>query len=188
MSYQFKLAGKRKLGYEPNQVNEFLDFAKEQFANLESELIDAKSLRNTRFRLVKNGYSISAVDAAMEKLEDVFATRELERSAANDGIHTFENHLQEGMELISNRVKRKKGRRFKRRFYLYRGYNRRQVDSFCAEVAAHLELKKELAVRAVRLTTFRTQRGGYAEYQVDAFIEKLVEVLQREDILKTFDS
>jgi DivIVA domain-containing protein len=43
-------------------------------------------------------------------------------------------------------------------------------------------------VKQVRLIAFKTQRGGYAEYQVDAFIEKVVEVLQRESILEKANS
>ncbi|MEI8231451.1 MAG: DivIVA domain-containing protein [Actinomycetes bacterium] len=184
MSYQFSRVGKSKRGYEIEQVNEFLIFAKDQFANPEGELLTAESVRATRFKLEKNGYSISAVDAAMEKLEDVFAGRELERTIQVIGVQEFKDLLKLGQELLANRVAKKSRRRFKRRSFPYRGYNRRQVDNFCLEVATHLNQSTELTVKQVRLVAFKTQRGGYAEYQVDAFIAKLVEVLQRESILE----
>lgn len=184
MSYEFARAGKRKRGYDPEQVNEFLVFAREQFSNPESQILSAESIRLVRFKLIKNGYSISAVDAAMEKLEDVFAGRELERTMRVVGPNEFKTLLTEGKELLLNRLAKSKRRKFKRRGFPYRGYNRRQVNKFCSLVATHLANDTELTVKQVRLIAFKTQRGGYAEYQVDAFIEKVVEVLQRESILE----
>ena len=90
----------------------------------------------------------------------------------------------EGKELLLNRLANRRRRKFKRRGFPYRGYNRRQVDKFCSLVATHLANDTELTVKQVRLIAFKTQRGGYAEYQVDVFIEKVVEVLQRESILE----
>jgi len=183
VSYEFNRAGVKKLGYNPEQVNTFLEFAKTQYANPDGEHISAASIRITRFRLVKNGYSISAVDSAMEKLEDVFAARELERTLHKIGLADFKAELFAGQELLANRIARKPKKRFRRRAFLYRGYSLKQVDEFCSQVETHIDQSTALTVKAVRLIAFRTQRGGYAEYQVDAFIEKLVEVLQRESIL-----
>ncbi len=188
MSYEFSRAGKRKRGYDLAQVNEFLVFAREQFSNPESTILSAESIRSVRFKLVKDGYSISAVDAAMEKLEDVFAARELERSIRVVGLEEFNTLFAEGKELLLNRLANRKRKKFKRRGFPYRGYNRRQVEKFCSLVATHLSNDTELTVKQVRLIAFKTQRGGYAEYQVDAFIEKVVEVLQRESILEKANS
>jgi DivIVA domain-containing protein len=184
VSYEFNRSGKGKRGYEPEQVNQFLSFAKEQFSNPFSALLTAEAVRATRFKLVKNGYSISAVDAAMEKLEDVFAERELEQTVKVIGVERFISFFDEVKILLTNRLAKRSGRRFKRRGFPYKGYNRKQVDKFCSIVATHLSQSTELTVKEVRLIAFKTQRGGYAEYQVDAFIEKVVEVLQRENILK----
>lgn len=184
MSYEFNRSGKRRRGYDTEQVNGFLAFAREQFANPSDSLLTAESVRTTRFKLVRNGYSISAVDAAMEKLEDVFASRELEKTIEVIGLHAFKELLINGQELLANRVGKGFRRKFKRRSLPYRGYNRKQVDRFCKEVSRHLKQSEDLSVRQVRLVTFKTQRGGYAEYQVDAFIEKVIEVLQRESILE----
>lgn len=188
MSYEFSRAGKRKLGYDPTQVNEFLVFAREQFSNPENDILSAEAIRLVRFKLVKDGYSISAVDAAMEKLEDVFAARELERSIRAVGIVEFKALFDSGRDLLQNRVAGKRRKKFKHRGFPYRGYNRRQVDKFCSLVATHLSNDTELTVKQVRLVSFKTQRGGYAEYQVDAFIEKVVEVLQRESIIEKANS
>jgi len=182
VSFAFSKSGS-KLGYVPSQVDAFLASAREQFLNPQSQSIDAATVRSARFELMKDGYSISAVDAAMEKLEDVFAERELDRSLALVGRAEFTALLDEGMELLRARAARVRGKRFSRRSWPNRGYNCKQVDAFCSRISTHLNEGAELSVREVRLAVFKTQRSGYAEYQVDAFIEKLVEVLQRENIL-----
>jgi len=188
VSYEFNRSGKRKRGYDTEQVNEFLAFARDQFANPTDSLLTAESVRTKRFKLVKNGYYIAAVDSAMEKLEDVFASRELEKTIELSGLDEFKEQLVSGQELLIRRASKGFRRKFKRRFFFFRGYNRKQVDRFCKKVSRHLKRGDDLSVRQVRLATFKAQRGGYAEYQVDAFIEKVIEVLQREAILeKTSD-
>jgi DivIVA domain-containing protein len=182
VSFAFSRSGS-KLGYVPSQVDSFLSSARQQYLDPQSQTMDAASVRSARFELVKDGYSISAVDTAMEKLEDIFAGRELERIYNSVGHQDFVRLLDEGLELLRARTSRPKGKHFSKRKWPNRGYNRKQVDQFSSRIATHLNQGEELTVKEVRLAVFKTQRGGYAEYQVDAFIEKLVEVLQRESIL-----
>jgi len=182
VSFAFSRSGS-KLGYVPSQVDAFLASARQQYLDPQSQTMDAASVRSARFELVKDGYSISAVDTAMEKLEDIFAERELERIYNSVGHQDFVRLLDEGIDLLRARTSRAKGKHFSKRKWPNRGYNRKQVDQFSSRIATHLNQGEELSVKEVRLAVFKTQRGGYAEYQVDAFIEKLVEVLQRESIL-----
>jgi DivIVA domain-containing protein len=182
VSFAFSKSGS-KLGYVPSQVDAFLASARQQYLDPQSQTMDAASVRSARFELVKDGYSISAVDTAMEKLEDIFAERELERIYNSVGHQDFVRLLDEGLDLLRARTSRAKGKHFSKRKWPNRGYNRKQVDQFSSRIATHLNQGEELTVKEVRLAVFKTQRGGYAEYQVDAFIEKLVEVLQRENIL-----
>lgn len=182
MSDKFPRAKKR--GYSIEQVEEFLGHARTQYLDPSSTEMDVKTIRATRFDLAKHGYSISVVDAAMEKLEDVFAQRELEKSFGLLGFSAFLAETNDLRDLLLSRVDRKKGKRFARRFWPLRGYNRRQVDSLCSLLANHLNQSSPLALRDVRLTVFKPKRGGYAEYQVDAFIDRIVELLQREEILQ----
>ena len=182
MSFAFSKSGS-KLGYVPSQVDQFLATARQQYIDPQSQIMDAADVRSARFELVKDGYSISAVDTAMEKLEDVFAERELERTFGLVGHTDFKLLLDEGLQLLRDRAGRAKGKRFAKRNWPNRGYNRKQVDAFCSRISTHLNQGEALTVKEVRLAVFKTQRSGYAEYQVDAFIEKLVEVIQRESIL-----
>jgi len=182
VSFAFSRSGS-KLGYVPSQVDAFLTSARQQYLDPQSQTMDAASVRSARFELVKDGYSISSVDTAMEKLEDIFAERELERIYNSVGHQDFVRLMDEGLDLLRARTSRAKGKHFAKRKWPNRGYNRKQVDQFSSRIATHLNQGEELTVKEVRLAVFKTQRGGYAEYQVDAFIEKLVEVLQRESIL-----
>lgn len=180
----FVRTGSRSFGYNPEQVDSFILLAKEQFQHPDHDQLDAKTIRAMRFDLVKGGYSISAVDSATEKLEDVFAERELKKFRAELGQLVFQDLFDELSQMLSSRVNKPKGKRFGRRKWPNRGYNIRQVDSLCSQVAKHIDRVETLSVKEVRLSAFKSQRGGYAEHQVDAFIDKVVELIQRQDILQ----
>ena len=185
MSTSFKRSGRRKLGYDINQVDEFLQAAREQYNDSSKELITVFDVRTARFELVRNGYSISVVDSALEKLEDAFAERQYQREVKTSGYFEFTEDLKELKEMALARSQRKRGRKFSRRVWPNRGYSVREVDKFCSYLGNKLDSKANLTVKEVRIATFKAKRGGYAEYQVDAFLEKVVEVLQRETAVKT---
>lgn len=181
MSEKFPLSQKK--GYSVAQVNEFLDLAKAQYLDPANQIMDTNNVRSQRFDLVDNGYSISAVDAAMEKLEDIFAQRELERNLSQIGAEVFRHETQEIVDLLAKRCNRKARKRFQKRRWPNRGYSRRQVDQLCSQVAKYLSGTSPLTAKEVRLSVFKAKRGGYAEHQVDAFIDKTVELIQRQSIL-----
>jgi DivIVA domain-containing protein len=64
--------------------------------------------------------------------------------------------------------------------YLLRGYDRKQVDQLCNQVSVHLASGTPLQLNVVRRAIFKAKRGGYVESQVDAFIDRVVEILQIE--------
>lgn len=174
----------KKHGYNIEQVERFLATAKEQYLDPTVERFTVSSLREIRFDLEKNGYLISAVDAAIEKLEDVFAQRELEQKLTRSGYGEFVQELSALKELLASRISRKKGHKFDRRRWPNQGYSQKQVDKLCSQVATHLNGTLPIAAKDVRLSVFKTKRGGYAEHQVDAFIDKFVELIQRETVLQ----
>ena len=184
MSHSFKRSGPRKLGYDMSQVDEFLQTAREQYSNPTTNLVSVLDVRTARFTLVKNGYSISVVDAALEKLEDAFAASEFQRELISTGFFEFSADLKELKEMVLARASRAQGKKFKKRKWPNKGYSMKQVDDFCSYLGKFLDSKADLSVKDVRLRTFKSKRGGYAEYQVDAFLEKVVEVLQREAALQ----
>lgn len=169
-----------RYGYNIEQVEKFMQLAKRQYLDPSDQIFSVSSIRETRFDLEKNGYLIAAVDSAIEKLEDVFAERELDRRLANLGVNAFIQELDELKELINSRLNRRAGKKFSRRRWPNQGYSKKQVDALCSRLATHLGGTLPLSAKDVRLSVFKTKRGGYAEHQVDAFIDKFVELLQRQ--------
>lgn len=173
-----------KRGYNINQVEQFLALAKRQYLDPTVELFTVDGLRQIRFEIEKNGYLIAAVDSAIEKLEDVFAERELELTLRSQGYGEFVQELNQLKQLLTSRIERKKGARFARRKWPNQGYSVKQVDQLCSQLATHLAGTLLVSAKDVRLSVFKTKRGGYAEHQVDAFIDKFVELIQRETVLQ----
>ena len=67
MSYAFVQSGKKKLGYAMAEVDAFLELARQQYNDPSRQLVSSLDVRSIRFKLVKNGYSISVVDAEISE-------------------------------------------------------------------------------------------------------------------------
>ncbi|MEY4310885.1 MAG: hypothetical protein RLZ71_811 [Actinomycetota bacterium] len=180
MSFSFPKSKKSAYGYEPTEVDAFIAKAREQYARSEADLLASLDLRRTEFKLVKGGYSISAVDSAIDKLEDTFADREISRLRMRGGFEALHERKMEIKLALVGRLERKRGKRFKNTGLILRGYNRRQVERFLTRVEKHIESGDALSLDYVRRIIFKASRGGYAENQVDAFIDRVVELLQIE--------
>lgn len=184
MSNTFRRSGKRKLGYNISQVDDFLKLAREQYTDNSTDLITSLDVRTTRFELEKNGYSISVVDAALEKLEDVFAEKEYGQEILKIGYLDYTADLAELKNLVLERCAGRNRHKFTRRVWPNRGYSTKQVDKLCSQMRNSFETKADLTVKEIRTATFKSKRGGYGEYKVDAFLEKAVESLQREQVVQ----
>ena len=179
----FKLASRNKYGYNISQVDAFIELARAQFADPTLSLVSSRQVRHTEFDLVKKGYDIAETDAGIDRLEDVFAKRELARQRVQLGDFMLRARLERYVLSLRARLDLKTGHRFSHRTLLLRGYSRKEVDAFCALVTSHLQTGESMSVLDVRKTVFKAKRGGYAENEVDAFIDRVVEVLQLERAL-----
>ena len=180
MSFSFPRASEKQNGYVPAQVEELIAKAREQHSNPAAQIISANELRQAEFDFEHGGYSISAVDSALDRLEDTFSTRELARERQMSGEYQIQNRLSSAIELIRGRLDRPKGKKFANTGFLLRGYNRKSVDQLCDQIARLLQSGTELNLDSVRRVIFTAKRGGYVESQVDAFIDRVVEVLHIE--------
>lgn len=181
MSYSFPSADAKALGYVKPQVDEFVELARLQFADSNLELVTSNLIRNTEFDLTAGGYLVSAVDTAMDRLEDAFAAREVQRQKLFRGEFAVTDRLDRVTEIVRGRLLRSKGKKFSRVNYLYRGYDKKQVDKLCQLIENHLSQKEPLQINTIRRSIFKAKRGGYVESQVDAFIDRVVEILQIEN-------
>lgn len=180
MSFEFPRAAGKSKGYAPEQVDALIDRARNQYQSPDQELLTAQELRNAQFDFAPGGYLIAAVDSAIDRLEDSFAAREIQRQKNNHSETAVADRLARVKAVIAGRLERKRGRRFAPTGLLLRGYSRRQVDKLCVQISSHLEAKVPLDVYLVRRMTFKSTRNGYHEAQVDAFIDRVIEVLQLE--------
>lgn len=180
MTFTFPQAAKNKLGYDPKQVDAFISAARAQFNDGNLEMVNASGIRNSEFDLIKGGYQITAVDTAMDRLEDAFASREMQRQKQLRGEYAVKDRLDRIKEIVKGRLERPKGKKFSKSGFVLRGYDRKQVDALCDEISSHLSNKTPLQPNAVRRAVFRENRNGYSENQVDAFIDRVVEVIQLE--------
>ena len=180
MAHQFAHVDNKHPGYEPTQVDEFIAKARAQFANFEVEILPSDHLRRVEFDLVHGGYEIAAVDQAIARLEDAFAQREIQRQIAKAGQYAVDDRHARIKELLIARTERPAGKKFARVSWIMRGYDRKQVDNLAAHIERHLLSEAPLSVNEVRESIFKATRGGYVEGQVDAFLDRVIELLQIE--------
>ena len=181
MSYPFPHAKPRKLGYASAEVDEFIAQARAAYTSGGdgSEL----HIREKEFTLVKGGYSVTAVDVALDRLEDSFAHRHYERIVQTSGLEALHERANKIRVLLVGRLERPKRKRFDNTGFVLRGYSRKQVDKFLEDVARHIDTRSDISLDEVRKVIFTPKRGGYAEKQVDAFIDAVIELLQIEKVL-----
>jgi DivIVA domain-containing protein len=104
MSFPFPKVKPNKLGYRPADVDEFIS---ESRAVFNSNQIDSiPNIREKEFTLEKGGYSVSAVDAALDKLEDTFAARQLQGQIEAGQRDDLLDRLNEIKVLLVGRIER----------------------------------------------------------------------------------
>src|SRR5690606_22666419 len=175
----FPRARKGRLGYDIDEVEDFLEDARRAYTSQDPEVsvITADSIRTTAFSLRKGGYSTTHVDAALERLEDAFAARERNRDIARTGEEAWYAAARATAQEILDRVVRPARKRFRRVTVLTLGYSVADVDAFTDRVAAYFQSGEPLTIEEVRTVAFRAQRGGYHEAQVDYLLDTVIEVM-----------
>ena len=129
------------------------------------------------FTIQKGGYSPVHVDAALERLEDAFASRERERALQQVGDEAWYTEARTMAREILDRLARPEGRRFDRAGSLTDGYDRKQVDAFGERLAQYFEDGRPMSVEEVRTVAFQPRKRGYREAQVDLLLDGVVGVM-----------
>ena len=180
MSYSFPIAEAKQTGYNKEQVDKFVELARVQYGDSNLEVVSSNLIRNTEFDLVLEGYQIAAVDTAMDRLEDAFAAREIQRQKLFRGEFAVNDRLDRIVEIVRGRLARPKRKKFGHVVWILRGYDRKQVDALCLQIENHLNNGIPLQLNVVRRAIFKAKRRGYVESEVDAFIDRVIEILQIE--------
>lgn len=172
----FGLTSGRRRGYHCAAVDTFLESARAAFED-DRGSFGADDVRAASFPLVKQGYIISEVDAALARVEDAFATRARERALRSVGAEAWVARARQDAQEVLDHLSRPRRSRFARTGILTFGYRIDEVDHVGDRIAAFLRDGAALTVEQVRGAAFRMQRGGYREEQVDALLDATVEVM-----------
>ena len=174
----FPDAPRGERGYEKRAVEVFLARARAAFEAPGSDpQITSAAVRDAAFPLVKKGYAVAAVDAALGRIEDAFATREREEGIAREGVAGWVDGARQTAQEVLDRLARPDGQRFARARGMRYGYRIDEVDLVSRKLIGFFERGEPVTVDQVRQAAFRMQRRGYREEQVDAVLDAVVEVM-----------
>lgn len=178
----FERVARTDYGYNAKQVDQFLQRARVSLETPAAAVhpIRSADVRSVSFDPVKGGYSAAAVDAALDRLEDAFARRERDELIVQQGEEAWLRQIGQLSGTLRGRLHRPDGERFRRPVKKKaRSYNIRDVDRLCKDLIGYLEEDKPLSVDNVRRAVFRQAVGkdGYEETQVDAFLDRVVELM-----------
>ena len=180
MSDTFPRATRMAKGYDIEQVGAFLAKARQAYeGDPRAAVMTSWHVRTVGFDLVRGGYEVEAVDAALDRIEDAFARREKQRGEERAGSAGWQNQLRTQEQSLRAQLARPDGQRFPRGTGLELTYDIEQVDELCERVEAAFASGRPMAPDAVRLAVFKSRRGarGYREAAVDAFLDRVVELL-----------
>jgi len=180
VSDTFPRANKLGKGYDVEQVEAFLTRARAAYEDSgRGPAMTSWHVRTVGFDLVRGGYEVEAVDAALDRIEDAFARREKQRGEERAGSSGWQNQLRTQEQSLRAQLARPDGQRFPRGSGLELTYDIEQVDELCERVEAAFANGRPMAPDAVRLAVFKSRRGarGYREASVDAFLDRVVELL-----------
>ncbi|GAB3599484.1 DivIVA domain-containing protein [Microbacterium tumbae] len=172
----FTLTTGRTRGYHPAAVDTFLSAAKDTFER-DDDALSASEVRMASFPLVKHGYDVAEVDAALGRIEDAFAARARQRVVRSEGAAVWVEQAREQAQLILDHLARPRRQRFARTGLLTFGYRVDEVDHVARRIVRYLRDGDELSVEQLRSAAFRMQRRGYREEQVDALLDATIEVM-----------
>ncbi|MDI2097729.1 DivIVA domain-containing protein [Ruicaihuangia caeni] len=175
----FPRTGRSARGYDVDEVERFLAAAREAYLadGDATHDVTSDSIRHTAFGLVRDGYDPAMVDAALERLEDAFATRERERALEREGRSAWDQQARGAAQEVLDRLSRPAGKRFRRVGLLTTGYRVGDVDAFAKRITDFLQLGTPLTVTEVRTVVFRAAKRGYDEGQVDLLLDEVVRTM-----------
>ncbi len=175
----FRTAGRLRTGYDPDQVDDFFAHARQVYEGNTTESLSGTDVRRAAFDLVRGGYRPAAVDAALDRLEKAFVTRQRSEFVSTHGQQAWLEHLAAQARTLYGRLARPDRQRFSRGKRGETSYSIEDVDALCHRLVDYFDHGRPLASDEVRQVTFGRRRGadGYAEGPVDAFCDRAVEVL-----------
>lgn len=191
-SSRFTRVPRTAKGYEPAEVDEFFARAKVAYererergaagepTERQPRPLRSWEVRTAAFGLVRGGYDVQEVDAALDRLEDAMASRERARLVRDGGEDALLDELARRARTLQGRLDRPPGERFKPpRGRFERGYDAADVDGLCDRLNSYFNDGEPMSADEVRRAVFgpRRGRGAYREAEVDAFLDRAVAIM-----------
>ncbi|GIG37845.1 DivIVA domain-containing protein [Cellulomonas pakistanensis] len=175
----FRRVSGMRTGYHPEEVDDFFTHARTVYEQGPAGALSSRDVRTVAFDLVRNGYSTTAVDAALDRLEAAFVARSRADFIAERGRQAWMETLAEQARSLYGRLTRPDGERFAHPKGRLAGYDAAEVDALCGRLVAYFDSNAPLTAQEVRSAVFARRKGAkaYAEAPVDAFLERAVDVL-----------
>ncbi|GAA0325084.1 DivIVA domain-containing protein [Kineococcus aurantiacus] len=169
-------AGGLRRGYRVADVDLFLDHLSRA---VPTGKVSSAQVRTVGFGSQLRGYDVEETDDLLADLEDALARRERAHALARSDQRQFTERRAALAAAVSGRLGEAPGDRFPRARGLRRGYRPRDVDDLCDLLADHFQGTARLSADDVRGALFRPRRGGrgYREAPVDAFLDRVVELM-----------
>ena len=121
-------AAKRKWGYDAEQVDAFLERAHMLYEG-EGAQLTQHDIQNVSFELVKGGYVIAQVDAALARLERAVVDKQTTWEISQHGRVAWKAQTEDLFKKLDAHAEREHGQRFKPGEGKNPSYDRKQVDS-----------------------------------------------------------
>ncbi|MCI1935119.1 MAG: DivIVA domain-containing protein [Bifidobacteriaceae bacterium] len=188
------LAGNRKWGYKVSEVDDFLARAHDLYEREEPALTQ-EEIQLQSFDLEKNGYVIGQVDATLVRLERAVADKQTQWDLLHEGRGAWQSTTRDLAETLRARAEREPRDRFKAGLKKTPSYDRKQVDVLVDQAWAHISENLGLSPAAtekpkgaddvdtvkVANVIFTQRKGprGYDEASVDAYLNRVIQVLTR---------
>lgn len=169
-----------KLGYEREDVEEFFDYARGAYEDLESDKkLEPFQVRRASFDLSHGGYDPAAVDAALDRLEVAFSLRTRESYVKEHGQDAWMRGLADRAQTLYPRLRRPAGERFAHPGVMSSGYDASEVDALLDRLIAFFDSGQAITADDIRSVTFSRKRGSraYQERIVDAYLARAVDIL-----------
>ncbi|MDO4919579.1 DivIVA domain-containing protein [Kocuria sp.] len=140
--------------------------------------VGSRQVRERVFDRARQGYDPAAVDAHLDELEDELFARECRAFVAEHGVQRWNEHVELLGQQLLGRLNRPRTQRFRRpEKHRTVGYSVADVDVLCDSLMEHLRASPDVDPRLLRDAVFRPAQGQrcYEEQQVDAFLDRAVE-------------
>lgn len=187
--------GKHKKGYDVHQVDAFLEQAHALY-EADGIQLHRSDIQDASFDIVKGGYAIPQVDAALERLEQAVTDKQTQYDIAQLGRVAWKAQTEAQFQELDRHAQRAEGQRFAPAQPKTPSYDRKQVDRLIDRVLAKAEAELErisagssgrqgpeadptLTSQYVEDVSFTQRKGkhGYDERQVDYYLNACVNLL-----------